>query len=79
MIQPDVLEFYQDLILTFVTEFDLDLSSCGRFERLSSRLKSAYQKMIYLFLNQNTCCGCSKEPSQWDGYFEHPKHVKTDG
>ena len=25
-------------------------------------VKSAYQKIIYLFLNQNICCGCSKEP-----------------
>ena len=22
---------------------------------------------------QNICCGCSKEPSLWDGSFEHPK------
>ena len=29
----------------------------------------------FLFLNQNICCGCSKEPSQWDGSFEHPKHM----
>ena len=27
------------------------------------------------FLNQNKCCGYSKEPSQWDCSFEHPKHV----
>ena len=26
-------------------------------------------------LNQNICCGYSKEPSQWDGSFEHPKHM----
>ena len=25
------------------------------------------------------CCGYSKEPSQVDSSFEHPKHVKTDG
>ena len=28
-------------------------------------------KTIFLFLNQNRCCGYSKDPS-----FEHPKHVK---
>ena len=28
-----------------------------------------------MFFNQNICCGCSKEPSQWDGSFEHPKHM----
>ena len=26
--------------------------------------KSAYQKIIFLFLNQNRCCGYSKEPSR---------------
>ena len=32
-------------------------------------------KLIYLFHNQNICCGYSKEPSWWDGSFEHPKHI----
>ena len=27
--------------------------------------------IFLLFLNQNICCGYSKEPSQWDGSFEH--------
>ena len=27
-------------------------------------VKSVYQKLIFLFLNQNICCGYSKEPSQ---------------
>ena len=27
-------------------------------------VKSVYQKIIFLFLNQNICCGHSKEPSQ---------------
>ena len=26
------------------------------------------------FLNQNICCGYSKEPSR-DGSYEHPKHM----
>ena len=30
-------------------------------------------KLFFLFLNQNICCGYSKEPSRWDGSFEHPK------
>ena len=32
-------------------------------------------KLFFLFLNQNICCGYSKEPSQWDGSFENPKHM----
>ena len=36
--------------------------------------KCAYLKII-LFLNQNICCGYSKEPSRWEGSFEHPKHM----
>ena len=27
-------------------------------------VKSAYQKLIFLFLIKNICCGYSKEPSQ---------------
>ena len=36
---------------------------------------SCNQKILFLFLNQNICCGYSKEPSQWDGSFKHPKHM----
>ena len=32
-------------------------------------------KLIFSFLNQTICCGYSKELSQWDGSFEHPKHM----
>ena len=32
-------------------------------------------KWFFLFLNQNICCGYSKELSQWDSSFEHPKHM----
>ena len=32
-------------------------------------------KLFFIFLNQNICYGYSKEPSQWDGSFEHPKHM----
>ena len=34
---------------------------------------------VLCFNKNKTCSGHSKEPSQWDGSFEHPKHVKTDG
>ena len=33
------------------------------------------ENLFFLFLHQNICCGYSKEPSQWDGSFEHPKHI----
>ena len=43
------------------------------------------ENLFFLFLNQNICCGYSKEPSRWDGYskepsrwdgsFEHPYHM----
>ena len=33
------------------------------------------QNLIFLFLNQKICCGWSKELSQWDGSFEHIKHM----
>ena len=32
-------------------------------------------KLFFLFLIQNICCGNSKEPSQGDGLFEHPKNM----
>ena len=32
-------------------------------------------KLFSLFLIQNICCGYSKEPSRWDGSFEHPKLI----
>ena len=31
--------------------------------------------LFFLFLNPNRCCGYSKEPSQCDSSFEHPKHM----
>ena len=32
-------------------------------------------KKKFLFLNQNICCGYSKEPSQRDSSFEYPEHM----
>ena len=32
-------------------------------------------KLLFLFLNQNICFGYSKEWSQWDGSFEHPRYM----
>ena len=39
------------------------------------KLRVHAPKIIFLFLNQNICCWYSKETSQWDGFFEHPKHM----
>ena len=30
---------------------------------------------ISLIISLNISCGCSKEPSQWDGPFEYPQHM----
>ena len=37
--------------------------------------KSAYWKIIFFISHPKICCGYSKEPSQCDGSFEHPKHM----
>ena len=34
------------------------------------------KKIFFLFLSQNICCGYSKEPSQRDSSFEHPKQTR---
>ena len=39
------------------------------------KIRVCNQKLIFLFLNQYICCGYSKEPSQGDGSFEHPKQM----
>ena len=39
------------------------------------QIREFNQKLIFLFLNQNMFCGCSKELSQRDGSFEHLKHM----
>ena len=39
------------------------------------KLRLPNEKLFFFFLNQIICCGYSKEPSQWDGSFEHPKHL----
>ena len=38
-------------------------------------LRMCNENLIFLFLHQNICCGFSKEPTRWDGSFEHPKHM----
>ena len=64
----------------FVFDFYFPLDELGHFYSISTKPDEApfcsinIQKVFFLFLNQNICCGYSKEPSQW-GSFEHPKHM----
>ena len=58
------------------TNSDMTLIQKLPLTGLYSRVRT--KNIIFLFLNQNMCYGYSKEPSQWDGSFEHAKHVKTD-
>ena len=54
-------------------------SNCGAIT--DHLVENAYQKLFFLFLNQNICCGYSKEVSQWDSSFEYRKdiYVRIDG
>ena len=57
--------------------FDMaHIMNCQFFFVSSSDLQLRVRnwKWFFLFLKQNICCGYSKEPSRWDGSFEHPKH-----
>ena len=44
-------------------------------EHVRKHLRVHNWKIIVSFLNQNICCGYSKELSQWDSSLEHPKHM----
>ena len=39
------------------------------------KMKVYIQKLIFLFFNQNVCCGYSKELYHGGDSFEHPKHT----
>ena len=55
----------QKLIILIITPFlTLIMSEC-------------HEALIFLFLKQNICCGYFKELflSDWNGSFEHPKHM----
>ena len=40
-----------------------------------SRQGRVIKEIIFSFLNQNICCGYSKEASHRDASFEHPKQM----
>ena len=47
---------------------------------VKSVLRVGSKNLFFLFLNQNICCGYSKEPSVMSWFFWAPKtYVKTDG
>ena len=46
-----------------------------RWNTSGSQIRRDKSELYFWFLNQNISCGCSEEPSPWDGSFEHPKHM----
>ena len=51
------------------------ISFCRNQLTKGPQIRLRNRKLFFLVLNQNICCGYSKEPSHWDGSFEHPKHM----
>ena len=49
--------------------------TCDEICLTGLQIRVRNEKLFFLFLNQNIWCGYSKEPSHWDGSFEHPKHM----
>ena len=80
-------DFYLNRHLTAGSNISITFTVCEKNAELwwcSSILQEHYPgpqirvgngKLFFLFLNQNICYGYSKEPSHWDGSFEHPKHM----
>ena len=64
------------LIFSFVFFIIIDYSYSTVLSCVSGlQIRVCIGKLFPLFLIQNICCGYSKESSQWDGSFEHPKHM----
>ena len=52
------------------------LCEMGKYNRSFGCISlTTYLEDDFLFLNENICYGYSKEPSQWDGSFQHPKLI----
>ena len=77
MQNPQVLAALQDKLGSMVGV------SSGYIQRLVNppviaiglQIRVCIGKLFSLFLIQNICCGYSKELSQLDGSFKHPKHM----
>ena len=50
---------------------------CLKNKKINFQSQTLIKRSIrnFLFLNQNIYCGYSKEPSQWDSSFKHPKQM----
>ena len=64
--QPSIFHFFD-----LVTAVSTCMSNVKEIHVSRTLAKSVYQKIIFLFLKQNICCGYSNEQSQ--------SYVKTDG
>ena len=62
-------------LCTFCTCFFISSDLHRRIHISGLQIRVRIGKLFSLFLVQNICCGYPKEPSQWDGSFEHPKHM----
>ena len=61
-----------DLDETHPSEFTVKIPD---FPIAGLQIRVGTGKWFFLLLNQNICCGYSKETSQWDGSFEHPLNL----
>ena len=57
-------ECYSMFVLMYTMNILAKAGSFSKVTLIRSLVKSAYQKIILLFLKQNICCGYSKELSQ---------------
>ena len=68
-------QFNQGLHIVCYTVQVLEHYIYGSTNNSGLHIREHIGKLFSLLLIQNICCGYSKEPSQWDSSFEHPKHM----
>ena len=61
--------------VSFLNRLDLNQPIVSFTQTSINQDKRGYCRLILLFPSQNIYCGRSKEPSQWDGSFVHPKYM----
>ena len=66
----------ENKILAKISEFTV-IGHQTPIDRCALRplVKSEYLKIEFIISQPNICCGYSKEPAQYDGSLEHPKHM----